>query len=154
LTQIHRNLKFKNFALTPKQSFPISWKGNAPSQFGRSESVAHFDLADISGPTVNIPESPSETSVFYSRIEILAIHGNAPLGVVNHTSWAIKDSKARPLLALGRSEWETKAQPGEIQTYVPWYGDSGEEKWMEIVLNNLDEKGHPFHLVRQLSRYI
>ena len=152
-------MKFKNFALTPTQSFPLEWQPASRSIAGarvvdETRTLKHFDLMSAQGPRLGeIPSTPSERAVFYSRIEILAFHGNAPLGVVNHSSWFVENPKDIPLLGKDQQDWPKSVTPPsvfgniQIQRDVPCYGTSGEEVWMELVLNNLDEKGHPFHLV-------
>lgn len=152
-----RHLKFKNFALTPIQSFPISWlpSTQSASLANRTESIhvhviPFLSLGNITGPVLmtadDIPQKqPTQTFVLYTKIEILAKYRNIPKGFVNRTSWVVEDAKAPPLLALDRSEWEK--QPQKEKTYVPWATQSGEGQWMDIVLNNLDDRGHPFHLV-------
>lgn len=103
-----------------------------------------------------MPLSITDVAVFYTRLEILAFHENAPLGVVNHSSWFVEDANAAPLLGQDRHEWATTITPPavfgdlEMQRDVPWYRQSGPDRWMDFVVNNLDEKGHPFHLVSHL----
>lgn len=158
----NRALKFKNFALTHVQAFPLAWE-ETPGRKDVYDSTKvdntptiHFDISNARGPRLNgLSKVASEVAVFYTRIEILAFHGNAPLGVVNHSSWFVEDPNAIPLLGKDREEWRKTVTPPtvfgdmEIQRDVPWYREHGEEEWMDIVVNNLDEKGHPFHLVSQ-----
>jgi hypothetical protein len=155
-----RNFKLKNFALTPRQSFPVLWRGNHREDVWKdddhaddTEPLAYFNLAEASGSPVmagtGIEKKPAETSVLYTTMSIRSASGMKPVGFVNHTSWIIADPKALPLLALDRSQWSrVTKQPSPIWTLdVPWYHESGEDRWMELVLNNMDEKGHVFHLV-------
>lgn len=110
--------------------------------------VPFLSLGNITGPVLtadDIPQKRTQTFVLYTKIEILAKYRNIPKGFVNRTSWVVEDAKSPPLLALDRSEWQ-KQQKKE-KTYVPWATPSGEGQWLDIVLNNLDDTGHPFHLV-------
>ncbi|KAH8888947.1 hypothetical protein GQ53DRAFT_723716 [Thozetella sp. PMI_491] len=154
-----RPLKFKNFALTRIQSFALSWAiGSATparTSSGASgpEPVNFFDLSTATGLSdIEIPLD-SETAVFYTKIEILASHGNIPLGVVNRTSWKVPSSRSPPLIVLDRKEWgedrieDGPPRLGAIHRHIPWFPNTGEQNWMTIVLNNLDDRGHPFHFV-------
>jgi len=60
-----------------------------------------------------------------------------PEGQINHTSWKI-DLESLPLITVERENWDPKL-------LVPWTGK--EKKWVEVVVNNEDITGHPFHLV-------
>jgi len=59
-----------------------------------------------------------------------------PEGQINHTSWKI-DHENLPLISAERKDWDSKL-------LVPWTGK--EKKWVEVVVNNEDVTGHPFHL--------
>ena len=87
-----------------------------------------------------MPESPSEFMVLYTKIEILGEFNNAPRGFINQTTWDAELHEHVPLLALDRTEW--------ADSFVP-YIKSGPDRWIDIVLNNFDDRGHPFHLVRR-----
>lgn len=73
--------------------------------------------------------------VIYSAIEILnRLHG-IPTGFVNRTHWTPQNP---PLLAVERKSWDD-------HQLVPWTGNK--PIWVDLVINNLDGTGHPFHLV-------
>lgn len=101
-------------------------------------TIPSFDLTTASGPTSNLATVANETVVLYTKIEILGEYNNAPKGFINQTSWETKRSNFLPLLALNRSDWGNE--------FVP-YIQTGEDRWVDIVLNNFDDRGHPFHLV-------
>lgn len=116
--------------------------------------MPHFTLEEASGspldPTLaGLVEHPRETAVLYTTMLVRAANHNRPVGTVNHTSWAVSDAKAQPLLSLDRQQWSSAVpQPTTAQTLkVPWFRESGPGKWLELVINNFDDKGHPFHLV-------
>jgi hypothetical protein len=155
-----RNFKLTNFALTPRQSFPVLWSGDSSEDARKDdykdddlEPIAYFNLAEASGSPVMDIAKPVETSVFYTKMSIRSDTGLRPIGSVNHTTWRVADPKAPPLLALDRSQWDRVInQPSHMWTLdVPWYHESGEDRWMELVLNNIDDKGHVFHLVSSTS---
>lgn len=101
-----------------------------------------FNLEDVVGPKLtaaSTPESPRETLLLYTKIEILAQYKHIPKGFINRTTWDPSKFGSQPLLAQDRSVWNDKA-------YVPVVR-AGPDKWVDIVLNNMDDKGHPFHLV-------
>lgn len=77
--------------------------------------------------------------VLYSAIQILSRQHGVPLGFLNRTTWRKQSSPSLPLLALERGDWDK-------HQLVAWTGS--EPGWVDIVVNNLDSAGHPFHLVR------
>lgn len=151
-----RNFKLPNFALTPRQAFPVVWVGDSSEHVRKDdyeddhEPAAYFNLAEVSGsPVMDIVKEPVETSVLYTKMSIRSDTGLRPIGSVNHTTWRVADPKARPLLALDRIQWDRVInQPSRMWSLnVPWYHESGEDRWMELVLNNIDHIGHTFHMV-------
>ena len=88
----------------------------------------------------------------------------SPTGSINRTSWLVKDPFGEPLLALGEGDWEgvvRKTSPvakfavpridGGGAAVAVAEGEGGEEEmgdgWVDLVVHNLDDVGHPFHLV-------
>lgn len=65
---------------------------------------------------------------------------NMPEGRINRTTWKVQAHPPLPLLALDRNEWDKNQ-------LVPWTG-SQDPRWIDVVINNQDFTGHPFHLVR------
>lgn len=155
---VSRHMKIENLALTRIQSFPLLWGkrktgDSSPEGHESLNATSHFLLSEASGlsqwPGSNPTERSIEKAVLYTAMQIRSSFNNRPVGIVNHSSWMIADSKAKPLLALDPKEWsKATKQPSSIQKLqVPWYQQTGEDRWIELVLNNMDETGHPFHLV-------
>ncbi|KAJ5218927.1 multicopper oxidase-domain-containing protein [Penicillium cinerascens] len=152
---IARNFHLTNFALTPQQSFPVIWRDKGDElrkdepRSDNNQPVPKFNLAQLSGSVVAdyVAKKPSETSVLYTSMSIRSASGLRPVGSVNRTTWVVADPRAPPLLALDQSEWNrVTKQPGPVWALdVPHY-QSGEGKWMELVVNNPDHQGHVFHL--------
>ncbi|KAK4090017.1 hypothetical protein Purlil1_5643 [Purpureocillium lilacinum] len=149
------NMNLHNFALTPEQEFPLSWASSPPKQASRHEkglAVSELNLKDLQGaPLASSPAGlakPAETAVLYSAMTIRGANHNRPVATVNHTSWVVSEPHKPPLLALDRAQWvDAIKQPTTAQKLkVPWIKETGKERWMELVLNNYDDKGHPFHL--------
>ncbi|KAH8696228.1 multicopper oxidase-domain-containing protein [Talaromyces proteolyticus] len=151
------NMQIENYALTRIQSFPLVWNERPMGTSWRETKVkpsptSHILLSEVSGlpatSSSNFPEKPMETSVLYTAMQIRSSFHNRPVGIVNHTSWMIEDPKGKPLLALDPKDWaKATKQPSSIQSlHVPWYQQSGDNRWIDLVLNNMDDKGHPFHL--------
>lgn len=150
-----------NFALTRTQTFQmLSLDGQKvaelPHVSKRGPPVDVLNLADITGQPANLSlgldKQPSETAVLYSTMKIRAANHNHPVGSINHTSWITPDSKESPLLSLEREKWAgVVPQPTRVHKFdIPWFKNSGAEHWVEIVVNNFDDKGHPFHLVSKV----
>lgn len=121
-----------------------------------SPVVSTFNLAHLLGATVDeatgaaLSAKAGETCVLYTKMSIRSSFHERPVGQVNHSAWVLADPSWPPLLALDRADWgNVTVQPNTIaELQVPWYRDSANTKWMELVINNMDDKGHPFHLVR------
>ncbi|KAJ3479850.1 hypothetical protein NLG97_g8215 [Lecanicillium saksenae] len=151
------NMPLKNYALTRIQSFPLGDLGSAPKRAltRRADAVEVLSLAEVNGVAMPDDEAaatkPAETAVFYTTIRNRATHENRPAGLFNHSSWIVKDPFAPPLLATDEDEWVNLAkEPSPLQNFtVAAFAASakGEKtRWMDLVVNNLDDKGHPFHL--------
>ncbi|KAI9695153.1 MAG: hypothetical protein M1820_008859 [Bogoriella megaspora] len=82
--------------------------------------------------------SPANTIVLYTNTLMLAHQNNVPMGYINHTSWR---SSSAPLILQPRTYWENGTQ---FVPFIP-YSDH-EHAFVDIVINNLDDSGHPFHL--------
>jgi hypothetical protein len=96
-----------------------------------------FDLSTAVGLEVvePMPEFADQTVLVYTQIEMLAGQDHAPMGFMNRTNWI---PQAEPLIYLPREQWdEHQFMPSVKAT----------EGWIDIVVNNIDDKGHPFHLV-------
>lgn len=145
----------KNWALTRIQNFPLKWRRSSASTHLRQDPrkiVEIFNVKDAHG--IEIPsdsgmhKEPAETALLYTSLAINNFKHDEPWGEINHTSWVWKDPKAKPLLALDRDEWaDGTEQANTLRTFhAPWYQD-GQDRWIDLVVNNVDDKGHPFHLV-------
>ena len=71
-------------------------------------------------------------------MEVLAHLDNVPAGFINRTSWA---PQIDPLISSPRNSWDKN----QLVPRVPM-STAEQAVWVDIVVNNLDEKGHPFHL--------
>ena len=136
-----------NPALTLSQSFPIKWTGG-----GGEQPAKTFDLAELHGieRALDIRQEQVEKAVLYTTVQIKSAYHNQPVGSFNHSSWIPKDPSATPMLALDASQWSMAAkQLVKGTTFnVPKYSQAGRGgQWLQLVVNNVDDKGHPFHLV-------
>lgn len=129
-----------------EQRFPIGLKSGLTND--RSDSKSHddaytsFDLSTARGSLLS-PQSlgndePDEMVLIYTKIEILAHLDNRPKGYINHTYWIPQD---KPLIDLPRAQWD------EHQLVASITKPEASDVWVDIVINNVDELGHPFHLV-------
>ncbi|RFU31596.1 hypothetical protein B7463_g4715, partial [Scytalidium lignicola] len=152
ITLDKENFAMGNKALASIHNFPISShpyhrnvkRGHSfrPTQFQGGEGYFNISSAFVPVlPSKLMPAVADQTILLYTKIEVLARLSNAPRGFINRTTWAPQASPNKPLIELHRSEWDKNQ-------LVPWVGleDSSKTKWVDIVVNNLDEKGHPFHL--------
>ncbi|KAG6108539.1 hypothetical protein E4U31_007672 [Claviceps sp. LM219 group G6] len=158
------NMPLVNFALEHIQSFPIIWSSGRISTgeaYDSSEQPVQevFILADALGrdqpPDASFSRGPFQQAVLYSTMNIRSANHNQPVGSINRTSWMTPNSSTTvlPLLSLDRNSWANAiSQPTKAHSFdVPWFKVSGPDQWMELTLNNFDDKGHPFHLVSHFT---
>ncbi|EGX88278.1 ferro-O2-oxidoreductase [Cordyceps militaris CM01] len=148
-------MPMKNWALTRIQDFPLTWRRRSTAaSLARRDvrpAVAVFNMKDAHGaevpPDAALHRDAAETALLYTSLSINNFKKDEPWGEVNHTSWVWKDPRAKPLLALDADAWaDGTEQANTLRTFrAPWYRD-GHDRWMDLVVNNVDDKGHPFHL--------
>ena len=132
---------YDNLALTTSHQFPLRWR-NAMHPRARRLSAVH-EVFDIQGAmhAGNLVEKVSNhadhTMVLYAKTQKLSRLGHQPYGFINRTMWVPQKT---PLLAQPRSQWDTN----QFVPHIPYNASS--PLWVDIVLNNLDEDNHPFHL--------
>jgi hypothetical protein len=129
----------RNPALTAVQTLPITTSKENIRTLSRDRGTAssHFDLSTARSVALvpAMPAKADQTLVIYNHLEMLARFDNVPMGFMNMTNWIPQDE---PLIQVPRREWDKHQFVPEIKS------SSG---WVDIVINNLDDKGHPFHLV-------
>ncbi|KAI9042193.1 uncharacterized protein KD926_006113 [Aspergillus affinis] len=147
-----------NLALTPIQTFLISHSDERDHSHSHSNPRSHGLInADI--PPLDISRIPSsqealsrlyqsrgltpQTHVVYTKVEKLSIKHNIPYGFFNRTSWAPQCDPPLPLSILPKEEWDEN----QFSITTTSMNDSNADTvWVDLVVNNLDEGGHPFHL--------
>jgi FtsP/CotA-like multicopper oxidase with cupredoxin domain len=105
----------------------------------------HFDLSTAAASTdpfysdTNpfIPEEADQSILLYTRTEKLAKFSNHPKGFINRTSWS---PQPQPVIFLPRTKWDEN----QLIPYIP-LPNTG-PVWVDIIINNLDDGSHPFHL--------
>ncbi|TVY84216.1 Oxidoreductase ptaE [Lachnellula suecica] len=143
-----RNFKYPNSALRPNQSFALikalpSTRDKEETQ--QNDRLLHFDLASAIAPVSHETNFPAlniahQTILLYSKTQKLAKLLNHPTGFINRTTWSPQNSPPLPLISLPRSQWDSNQ-------LVPWIQHSeNPEHWVDIIINNLDDGTHPFHL--------
>lgn len=149
-----RNMPIENYALNPKQSFDVRWGHSQASALlsTHATEMPSLQLSDVRGPELaqhhGIHSTPAEKSVLYSALIIRPDNFNRPTGSINHTSW-VPPASNTALLAIPPTEWKHAIkQPATAQELVvPRFETYGDEHWLELTLNNFDDRGHPLHLV-------
>jgi hypothetical protein len=150
VTNATRNFKYPNPALTSHQSFPFltsktvptgdlmsPWETSAITPFKLDLATASVTPADTYPP---VSQTAEQTVLLYTKTEKLSINGNIPWGFMNRTSWAPQDKPSYPLISLPRSSWDDN----QLIPFIP-IPDST-PIWVDIIVNNLDDGAHPFHL--------
>ncbi|KKA24127.1 Ferro-O2-oxidoreductase [Rasamsonia emersonii CBS 393.64] len=145
--------KYPNPALTPRHVFPIIKQSINPTAEGfftkelESEKQNPTQIIDItkipsaSSVLAVLPPKAQQTHVVYTKIEKLSRLHNVPYGFFNRTTWRPQSDPPVPLIGLAREKWD------ENQFAVSVSRTGREEPvWVDLVVNNLDEGAHPFHL--------
>ncbi|KAJ5901666.1 multicopper oxidase-domain-containing protein [Penicillium taxi] len=131
--------KYVNPALTPLQSFPIIYKSTFQKTILTPETRKKINLEKIpSSPAIlkSLPRRADQTQVVYTKIQKLARNHNIPFGYFNQTTWKPQKDPFTPLRNLPRSQWDSN----QLSFSTP------DAAWIDLVVNNLDEGPHPFHL--------
>ena len=130
--------RYVNAALTVSQEFPL--RLDPPVRQSAPQNNKHFDLSTLTSPLLSnrLPETPNQTILLYTKTLKLAHLSNIPHGFLNQTSWK---PQSPPLTQLSRSSYDANQ-------FVPLVrlAEDDAPRWLEVVLNNLDEDDHPFHL--------
>jgi hypothetical protein len=78
-----------------------------------------------------MPEHANQTLLVYNTLEMLSHFDHIPMGFMNRTNWI---PQAEPLIQMPRGGWNEHQFVPEIK---------GNMEWVDIVVNNRDDKGHP-----------
>ncbi|KAF2094977.1 hypothetical protein NA57DRAFT_15739, partial [Rhizodiscina lignyota] len=144
------NFKYPNPALTDSQLFPLLFSDNRGVGSDVHSGILNFyNLDAAKAPAISTQELPrvaNMTMVLYSTTQKLAHLSNIPHGYINQTSWEPQASPPGYLLALPRSQWDAHQFVPHIQLPSDTNADSVSPYWIDLVLNNLDDGSHPFHL--------
>jgi len=130
--------RYANPALTSEQSFPVqvnsgrAVENDFPSMVDGSRGLQEV----VSIIPQKVPSNADVTFVLYTTTMRLARLSNIPHGFVNHTTWK---PQSPPLLKLPRSKYDSNQ-------LVPFIPIESPALWVDIILNNLDDDHHPFHL--------
>ncbi|CEJ82986.1 hypothetical protein VHEMI03022 [[Torrubiella] hemipterigena] len=137
------NMPIENYALTPI----LTTQPKTDTTFASQRS-------GIRDAQLTVERSPAEKSVLQSALGIRPDNFNRPTGSINRTSWVPPTSNTA-LLALPPTEWKhVVQQPATAQELVvPHFKTYGEDHWIELTMNNFDERGHPLHLLMMTSGF-
>ncbi|KAE8387279.1 multicopper oxidase-domain-containing protein [Aspergillus alliaceus] len=125
---------FPNPALTPTQTIPIaSSYSPLPENLPQDSQIDLHNTPSTPSLLSQLPEKASQTHVIYTKIQKLSINHNIPNGFFNRTSWR---PQSQPLNTLPRNKWDENQFSFATEA----------AGWIDLVVNNLDEGGHPFHL--------
>ncbi|KAL4896570.1 multicopper oxidase-domain-containing protein [Aspergillus ambiguus] len=152
--------RYPNPALTSIQTFNMSEPSVSAQEPARVSSLERASDQGARPSFIDIQDLPSAehvlsrlpqtatvntTEVVYTKIQKLSIRHNVPYGFFNRTSWLPQADPPIALINLQRDKWD-KNQFG-ITVNVPHEtGTSHDADWVDLVVNNLDDGGHPFHL--------
>jgi FtsP/CotA-like multicopper oxidase with cupredoxin domain len=151
-----RCMKYPNPALTPNQLFAINpeYAPEAQSIIPDDHQNLHLDIQHIPSPTnvlSSLPRHTNITDIVYVKTQKFSINHNVPYGYFNHTSWAPQQDPPVPLNGLSRAQWDRK----QLALVVGHQNQNPDEPvWVDLVVNNLDDTGHPFHLVSIYSLFV
>lgn len=141
--------RYPNSALSKTQAFPVtlvtpsrpSSKPAEPAPPGIQEASIDIQraLPEVSSGHQHFPLTANKTLVIYTTTLKLARLSNIPHGFMNHTSYKPQSNPPQPVISLPRGAWDGNQ-------FIPYIFTSVDPVWVDIVINNLDDGGHPFHL--------
>ncbi|PWY83987.1 hypothetical protein BO83DRAFT_352153 [Aspergillus eucalypticola CBS 122712] len=140
--------RYPNPALASVQTFDIT---NSPNNLSSSISslnntISLSEVATRKSLLSGLPAKAHQTHVVYTKIEKLSINHNVPYGFFNRTSW--RPQIDTPLIDLPREKWDENQlvfSTGST-TSRPLSSEQDQDLWIDLVVNNLDDSGHPFHM--------
>lgn len=141
------NFKYPNHALTDVQRFPVELLNTSISSTLQStvRDSQHLDLETITTLTPHLmPQKSDLTIVVYTATQKLSHLHNVPHGFMNQTSWKPQQDPPIPLINLSRDAWDKNQFVPKLDRGVISGHDNA--PWVDLVVNNLDDGGHPFHL--------
>jgi FtsP/CotA-like multicopper oxidase with cupredoxin domain len=141
------NFKYPNPALNSSQTFSVlASPRRKPVSSAADSQHDYFNLQAAVSSIGNSHLSSVIPSKFvlYTTTMKLARYHNIPMGFINHTSWS---PQATPLVLLDRHEYDKN----QLCPRLPMVHRNATlapklDGWVEVVVNNLDDGGHPFHL--------
>lgn len=131
--------------MDPIQAFPVFAKDvgepsrNEVTLSSNDTETQVLDPEHLKAATrvTGIPHKAQQTIVLYAKTEKLAHLNYEPVSFINHTSWK---PQTPPLISQNRSSWDEN----QLVPLIPI--TSGKPTRVDIVINNLDDGAHPFHL--------
>jgi FtsP/CotA-like multicopper oxidase with cupredoxin domain len=131
--------RYTNPALADTHYYAVHLAGNrSPNDITFENPLDTFNIAEaISADPVSdlYPSNINSTLLLYTNTQKLSHLKNIPHGFMNQTSWK---PQSPPLMSLPRNSWNQ-------HQFVP-YVSASSSSWTTIILNNLDDSSHPFHL--------
>lgn len=144
------NFKYPNPALGSQgvQRFPIDLlpptASSIPTYISTIDVTESIDLNLVTAPSsIRLPEKADMTFVLYTATQKLSHLHNVPHGFMNETTWSPQGNPQLPLISLAREQWDANQFVPKIDR-SKFSGTNG--PWVDLVINNLDDGGHPFHL--------
>jgi FtsP/CotA-like multicopper oxidase with cupredoxin domain len=135
--------KYQNDALTMKHQFQLSWTGDSNEISGEgTDALQTLDIQGVKSlhtQSEAAASSADRTIVLYAVTQRLAHLDNEPHGFINNTMWPSSPSNSA-LISEPPASWSAN----HFIPNIPYNVSS--PLWIDIVLNNRDEEGHPFHL--------
>lgn len=138
--------KYPNPVLVDKMGLKVNNGGPYPRKntniVAIAPETAHVDLFTVISrmDMAHLPIRADETIVLYAITQKLAHLKNEPHGFINNTFWEYNRTSA-PLIEMKGEERRTQAH------FMPHIQHNATSPlWIDLVLNNLDEESHPFHL--------
>lgn len=119
-------------------------KSSGPTTpFTLDPDLPDFDLFSLKPPeNTLLPSADQQIKIYVNSMKLDRL-GGIPYGYVNQTSWV--PAATEPLL-LRDTDKSLASGWGEHQLVVTT--DRKAASVIELIINNLDEGPHPFHLVR------
>jgi FtsP/CotA-like multicopper oxidase with cupredoxin domain len=128
--------RYVNHALQPSQEFTIHLDTPIGGMDLQTHELIHVPQKQADELPRPVAHDADTILVLYTKTLKLSHLSNIPHGFMNQTSWK---PQSPPLIDLKRSSYDSSQ-------FVPFIPLTEPALWVDIVLNNLDEDDHPFHL--------
>ena len=130
--------RYVNDALAVTQEFPINVVNDSMASQELERIATDLNLSYLKGQSLQqaLQRKADQIIILYVKTLKLSHLSNRPNGFLNRTTWA---PQSPPLINLSRSAYNK-------HQLIPFISLTSPPKTVDIVVNNIDDDSHPFHI--------